>query len=138
MSGGMVPKNKNIQNPQWDRWGQKENVQGSQSWNRNRNLSWRLKPQLGKSDQYEGLMSSSSGDGIQLGNPIIPPSTLKKENESVRPAFCQKCGVEGHCWGLVLKCYESRTRQHRMLNIKALRHSKHYFPWDIMIFRRRL
>jgi hypothetical protein len=23
------------------------------------------------------------------------------------------------CWGLVLKCYESRTRQHKMLNIKS-------------------
>jgi hypothetical protein len=32
------------------------------------------------------------------------------------------------CWGLVLKCYESRTRQHKMLNVNALRPSKHYFP----------
>jgi hypothetical protein len=23
------------------------------------------------------------------------------------------------CWGLVLKCYELRTRQHKMLNIKS-------------------
>jgi hypothetical protein len=38
----------------------------------------------------------------------------------------------GLCWGLVLKCYESRTRQHKMLNIKALRPSNHYFPSDIM------
>jgi hypothetical protein len=42
------------------------------------------------------------------------------------------------CWGLVLKCYELRTRQHKMLNIKALRPSKHYFPLDIMDFGRRL
>jgi hypothetical protein len=35
------------------------------------------------------------------------------------------------CWGLVLKCYESRTRQHKMLNIEALRPSNHYFPSDI-------
>jgi hypothetical protein len=34
----------------------------------------------------------------------------------------------GPCWGLVLKCYELRTRQHRMLNVNALRPSKHYFP----------
>jgi hypothetical protein len=34
----------------------------------------------------------------------------------------------GHqCWGLVLKCYELRTRQHKMLNVEALRPSKHYF-----------
>jgi hypothetical protein len=42
-----------------------------------------------------------------------------------------------NCWGLVLKCYELRTRQHIMLKVNALRPSKHYFPWDIMIFRRR-
>jgi hypothetical protein len=44
---------------------------------------------------------------------------------------------EEECWRLVLKCYELRTRQHKMLKVKALRPSKHYFPWDIMIFRRR-
>jgi hypothetical protein len=32
------------------------------------------------------------------------------------------------CWGLVLKCYESRTRQLKVLNVKVLRPSKHYFP----------
>jgi hypothetical protein len=32
------------------------------------------------------------------------------------------------CWGLVLKCYELRTRQHKILNVKVLRPSKHYFP----------
>jgi hypothetical protein len=33
------------------------------------------------------------------------------------------------CWGLVLKCYELRTRQHRnKLMVNALRPSKHYFP----------
>jgi hypothetical protein len=32
------------------------------------------------------------------------------------------------CWGLVLKCYELKTRQHKMLNIKTLCPMKHYFP----------
>jgi hypothetical protein len=41
------------------------------------------------------------------------------------------------CWGLVLKCYELRTRQHKMLNINTLRPLKHYFPKDLMSFRRR-
>jgi hypothetical protein len=36
------------------------------------------------------------------------------------------------CWGLVLKCYELRTRQHKMLNINALRPLKHYFPKDML------
>jgi hypothetical protein len=41
------------------------------------------------------------------------------------------------CWGLVLKYYELRTRQHKILNVNVLRPSKHYSPQDIMIFRRR-
>jgi hypothetical protein len=41
------------------------------------------------------------------------------------------------CWGLVLKCYELRTRQHKMLNINALRPLKHYFPKDLINFGRR-
>jgi hypothetical protein len=33
------------------------------------------------------------------------------------------------CWGLALKCYELRTRQHKeRLMVNALRPSKHYFP----------
>jgi hypothetical protein len=44
-----------------------------------------------------------------------------------------------NCWGLVLKCYELRTRQHRkMLIVKVLRPPKHYFPWDVMAYGRRL
>jgi hypothetical protein len=50
---------KNPQNPQWDRWGPKENPRGPQSWNRARNLSWKLKPTLGKAEQQEGLLSPS-------------------------------------------------------------------------------
>jgi hypothetical protein len=41
------------------------------------------------------------------------------------------------CWGLVLKCYELRTRQHKMLNINALRPLKHYLPKNLMSFGRR-
>jgi hypothetical protein len=41
-----------------------------------------------------------------------------------------------HCWGLVLKCFELRTRQHKMLNVNALRPLKHYLPKGIMIFGR--
>jgi hypothetical protein len=40
----------------------------------------------------------------------------------------------GVCWGLVLKCYKLRTRQHKMLNINALRPLKHYLPKDLMSF----
>jgi hypothetical protein len=42
------------------------------------------------------------------------------------------------CWGLALKWYKLRTRQHQnKLFVNALRPSKHYFPKDIMIFGRR-
>jgi hypothetical protein len=41
------------------------------------------------------------------------------------------------CWGLVLKCYELRTRQHKMLNINTLRPPKHYLHKDLMNFGRR-
>jgi hypothetical protein len=30
-------------------------------------------------------------------------------------------------WGLVIKCYESRTRQHKVLKVNIFRPSKHYF-----------
>jgi hypothetical protein len=44
-------------------------------------------------------------------------------------AILEKAGCEHvKTWGLVLKCYELRTRQHKMLNVNVLRPSKHYFP----------
>jgi hypothetical protein len=34
-----------------------------------------------------------------------------------------------YCWGLVLKCYELRTKQHKKrLMVNVLRPLKHYFP----------
>jgi hypothetical protein len=43
------------------------------------------------------------------------------------------------CWGVVLKCYELKTRQHKnRLMVNVLRPSKHYFPKDITIFGRRI
>jgi hypothetical protein len=49
-----------------------------------------------------------------------------------RPRAPQAHASLGRCWGLVLKCYKLRTRQHEMLNINALRPRKHYFPKDLM------
>jgi hypothetical protein len=42
------------------------------------------------------------------------------------------------CLGLVLKCYELRTRQHEILNVNALRPLKHYSLKDLMHFGQRL
>ncbi len=39
------------------------------------------------------------------------------------------------CWGLVLKCYELRTRQHKMLNIKSPSSFKSLFPFGYNEFR---
>jgi hypothetical protein len=80
-------------------------------------------------------------------NDIIFGSTNQKSCEEFSRVMTQKFEMSmmgelsyflGFCWGLVLKCYESRTRQHTMLNIKALRPLKHYFPLGIMNFGRRL
>jgi hypothetical protein len=89
----MDPKGRN---PNWDRWNQKENPQGSQSWNKIRNPSWRLKPIIGKAEAKEDIGASSAGEGGHTGILKTPPVTMKKELEVVRRPFCQKCGVDGH------------------------------------------
>ena len=78
--------------PRWDRRGQIKSPQGAQAWNRNMNLSWRLKTSPGKSEHIEVLMTSSSVDGIQSDNPNTTPTAVKKEVELARRVFCQKCG----------------------------------------------
>jgi hypothetical protein len=73
--------------------------------------------------------------------------TLTGLHEMAFPAFCgryfrgpdtrhllsTRCSssrsTECPCWGLVLKCYELRTRQHKMLNVNVLR------PWNIIPLR---
>jgi hypothetical protein len=71
----------------------------------------------------EGISFNSQGQLMQI-------STCWKalfvyflaEQESIRD-------TKQDYWGLVLKCYELRTRQHKKrLMINALRPSKHYFP----------
>jgi hypothetical protein len=45
----------------------------------------------------------------------------------VVPADCNHKALDASvCLGLVLKCYELRTRQHKILMVKDLRPSKHY------------
>jgi hypothetical protein len=49
-------------------------------------------------------------------------------SREMMPIFLAVCW-KGNCWGLVLKCYELRTRQHKKrLMVNDLRPSKHYFP----------
>jgi hypothetical protein len=42
--------------------------------------------------------------------------------------FSYNYSYQASCWVLVLKCYDLRTRQHKMLKVKALHPSKHYLP----------
>jgi midasin (ATPase involved in ribosome maturation) len=51
-------------------------------------------------------------------------TTKIEKLESITPSLA----TNDRCWELVLKCYELRTRQHKMLNVNALRPLKHYFP----------
>jgi hypothetical protein len=73
-----------------------------------------------------------------------PLALLSSSADDEGQCFAEGCGSEytrggRQCWGLVLKCYELRTRQHKnRLMVNALRPPKHYFPKDIIIFGRRL
>jgi hypothetical protein len=72
--------------------------------------------------------SASEPKQFQLGS-LTKPLSQESGSEFTRGGR--------QCWGLVLKCYELRTRQHKMLNVNTLRPLKHYFPEDLMSFRRR-
>jgi hypothetical protein len=63
---------------------------------------------------------------ISFGAEVVPAWFLNE-------AISSKSGSEftgggRQCWGLVLKCLALKTRQHKMLNINALRPLKHYLP----------
>jgi transposase InsO family protein len=68
-----------------------------------------------KNSQIEGFLEDE-GIKHEFSSPYTPQQNgvVERKNRT--------------CWGLVLKCYESRTRQHKVLNVKVLRPSKHYFP----------
>jgi hypothetical protein len=61
-------------------------------------------------------------------NEVIGTSTLNAFKVAVHSSYLSIKISNSYCWGLVLKCYELRTRQHKMLMINALRPSKHYLP----------
>jgi hypothetical protein len=58
---------------------------------------------------------------------VAAVAKLAKQKKNVTKALATRRG-EASCWGLVLKCYELRTRQHKVLNVNVLRPLKHYFP----------
>src|SRR5690348_15340818 len=74
------------------------------------------------------------------GVPTSEPKQLQLEcwaKPSAQKSGSEFTGGGRQCWGLVLKCYELRTRQHKMLNNNAFRPLKHYLPKDLMNFGRR-
>jgi hypothetical protein len=86
------------------------------------------------------LSPALSMNRLLSGESALEPKQFQLD--SLPKPSAQKSGSEftgggPQCWGLVLKCYESRTRQHKMLNINALRPLKHYLPKDLMNFGRR-
>jgi hypothetical protein len=76
--------------------------------------------------------------GSEPEPPVIGSTSFVAEDASawlLNEAIISKVQLKGgseftgggrQCWGLVLKCYELRTRQHKMLKVNALRPLKHY------------
>src|SRR5688572_16002046 len=77
--------------------------------------------------------------------PMIGSTSFESEAApawSLNEAISSKSGSEftgggRQCWGLVLKCYELRTRQHKMLNEIVLR-PRSIIPLRIIGLGRRL
>jgi hypothetical protein len=78
--------------------------------------------------------------------PVIGSTSFGSEAApawSLNEAISSRSGSEftgggRQCWGLVLKCYELRTRQHKVLNVKCPSSNKALFLWGLMNFGRRL
>jgi chromosome segregation ATPase len=79
-------------------------------------------------------------DNLLIVNELLSCNTHETINVVVKidvATSCDDLSKVDQCWGLVLKCYELRTRQHKMLNINALHPPKHYLHKDLMNFGRR-
>jgi hypothetical protein len=80
---------------------------------------------------YQQVVAEFRVVAEQISTRDLVQEYLANRTSSTLSEFCQ-------CWGLVLKCYELRTRQHKnRLMVNALHPSKYYFPKDITIFGRR-
>jgi hypothetical protein len=77
-------------------------------------------------DSYTPTCLMAKGDKVNLFNVDFTDDDDKQL--AMKNKMIKEFGLNGYCWGLVLKCYELRTRQHKMLMVKALHPSKHYLP----------
>jgi hypothetical protein len=72
--------------------------------------------------------------GSEHEPPVIESTSFRaKATPALTEAISLESGSEfteggRQSWELVLKCYELRARQHKMLNVNALRPLKHYLP----------
>jgi chromosome segregation ATPase len=74
-------------------------------------------------DSFAKVGAYSSEQKFIQGDPEGVIQWIREEVE----AFEEILSDHG-CWGLVLKCFELRTRQHKILMVKDLRPLKHYLP----------
>jgi hypothetical protein len=70
----------------------------------------------------------SSGCSAAPGAVIFFDSMTKVDALPKIEEVIEYTGGGRQCWGLVLKCYELRTRQHKMSSVNTLHPSKHYLP----------
>jgi hypothetical protein len=98
----------------------------------------------GSQQQRPQYSSQASGQQQNYPRPPVPRGRGARGfggrfGDQPRKIYCLFCGEDkGHttrmchvtCWGLVLKCYELRTRQHKMLNVNVLRPTKYYSLGD--------
>jgi hypothetical protein len=93
-------------------------------------------PKLGQADPLGQALVLDSGLPPEQLLALARGRTLRQRGCNLSNAMNKN--MYAMCWGLVLKGFAIRTRQHRMLNVKALRPLKHYIPKDLMSFGRRL
>jgi hypothetical protein len=79
-----------------------------------------------------GSPQDPSGDSMSPATMLAAMHAMQQELAILRQAI-----PIAPYWGLVLKCFELRTRQHKTVSVNDLRPLKHYLPKDIMNFGRR-
>jgi hypothetical protein len=62
-------------------------------------------------DSYTPTCLMAKGDKVHLFNVDFTNDDV--EQLAMKNKMIKEFGLNGYCWGLVLKCYELRTRQHK-------------------------
>jgi hypothetical protein len=70
------------------------------------------------------------GDDVVLRSGDLRTASPSEARSDLAEGVVDAEGAAAPCWGLVLKCYELRTRQHKMLDVNVLRPTKHYSLGD--------